>query len=172
MFELLSINLYELLKQNQFRGLPLSLIRHFIKQILEVRAWVMVGVIVRVFLPLGYHCNPTITVERTFNLGMLCHDAIVVLVLGLCAQYTTPIDHANPTITVERALKLAMLGQDAIIVLVLGLCAQYNAPICRKLTALPYRRRVISPRLPNIVLIVSATSLSKRGVRCVCTALT
>lgn len=37
-FELLSINLYELLKQNQFRGLPLSLIRHFIKQILEVGA--------------------------------------------------------------------------------------------------------------------------------------
>lgn len=35
-FELLSINLYELLKQNQFRGLPLPLIRHFIKQILEV----------------------------------------------------------------------------------------------------------------------------------------
>lgn len=35
-FELLSINLYEFLKQNQFRGLPLSLIRHFIKQILEV----------------------------------------------------------------------------------------------------------------------------------------
>lgn len=35
-FELLSINLYELLKQNQFRGLPLSLIRQFIKQILEV----------------------------------------------------------------------------------------------------------------------------------------
>ncbi|CBJ27247.1 Dual-specificity tyrosine-phosphorylation regulated kinase [Ectocarpus siliculosus] len=34
-FELLSINLYELLKQNQFRGLPLPLIRHFIKQILE-----------------------------------------------------------------------------------------------------------------------------------------
>ena len=34
-FELLSINLYELLKQNQFRGLPLSLIRQFIKQILE-----------------------------------------------------------------------------------------------------------------------------------------
>lgn len=36
-FELLNINLYELLKQNQFRGLPLPLIRHFIKQILEVR---------------------------------------------------------------------------------------------------------------------------------------
>lgn len=35
-FELLSINLYELLKQNQFRGLPLTLIRHFIKQILDV----------------------------------------------------------------------------------------------------------------------------------------
>lgn len=35
-FELLSINLYELLKQNQFRGLPLPLIRHFIRQILEV----------------------------------------------------------------------------------------------------------------------------------------
>lgn len=38
MFELLSINLYELLKQNQFRGLPLPLIRHFIKQIIEVRS--------------------------------------------------------------------------------------------------------------------------------------
>lgn len=34
-FELLDMNLYELLKQNQFRGLPLSLIRHFASQILE-----------------------------------------------------------------------------------------------------------------------------------------
>ena len=34
-FELLDLNLYELLKQNQFRGLPLSLIRHFVRQILQ-----------------------------------------------------------------------------------------------------------------------------------------
>ena len=34
-FELLDMNLYELLKQNQFRGLPLSLIRHFASQIVE-----------------------------------------------------------------------------------------------------------------------------------------
>ena len=32
-FELLSINLYELLKQNQFRGLPLSAIRVFLRQV-------------------------------------------------------------------------------------------------------------------------------------------
>ena len=34
-FELLDLNLYELLKQNQFRGLPLPMIRHFLTQILE-----------------------------------------------------------------------------------------------------------------------------------------
>ncbi|GAB5035583.1 kinase-like protein [Nannochloropsis oceanica] len=34
-FELLDMNLYELLKQNQFRGLPLSLIRHFASEIVE-----------------------------------------------------------------------------------------------------------------------------------------
>ncbi|CAM9527924.1 unnamed protein product, partial [Choristocarpus tenellus] len=34
-FELLSINLFELLKQHQFRGLPLPAIRQFIAQILE-----------------------------------------------------------------------------------------------------------------------------------------
>ena len=34
-FELLSINLYELLKQNQFRGLPLDLTRRFTGQILQ-----------------------------------------------------------------------------------------------------------------------------------------
>lgn len=34
-FELLSINLYELLKQNQYRGLSLNLIRIFVEQILE-----------------------------------------------------------------------------------------------------------------------------------------
>lgn len=43
-FELLSINLYELLKQNQFRGLPLPLIRHFIKQILEVTGCILLRV--------------------------------------------------------------------------------------------------------------------------------
>ena len=34
-FELMSINLYELLKQNSFRGLSLKLIRIFVTQILE-----------------------------------------------------------------------------------------------------------------------------------------
>ena len=37
-FELLSINLYELLKQNQFRGLPLPAIRMFLRQILAAMA--------------------------------------------------------------------------------------------------------------------------------------
>jgi dual specificity protein kinase YAK1 len=32
-FELLSINIYELLKTNQFRGLPLPMIRSFTKQV-------------------------------------------------------------------------------------------------------------------------------------------
>lgn len=50
-FELLSINLYELLKQNQFRGLPLSLIRQFIKQILEV------GSGVQCILPYLHHAS-------------------------------------------------------------------------------------------------------------------
>ncbi|KAJ3026858.1 UNVERIFIED_CONTAM: dual specificity protein kinase yak1 [Siphonaria sp. JEL0065] len=34
-FEMLSANLYELIKQNQFRGLSMSLVRIFVKQILE-----------------------------------------------------------------------------------------------------------------------------------------
>ncbi|KAJ3028810.1 UNVERIFIED_CONTAM: cytochrome c oxidase subunit 1 [Siphonaria sp. JEL0065] len=34
-FEMLSANLYELIKQNQFRGLSISLVRVFVKQILE-----------------------------------------------------------------------------------------------------------------------------------------
>jgi len=34
-FELLSVNLYELLKQNQFRGLPMTLIRCFLIQMLD-----------------------------------------------------------------------------------------------------------------------------------------
>jgi len=34
-FELLSINLYELLRQNKFRGLPLPIVQHFTKQIME-----------------------------------------------------------------------------------------------------------------------------------------
>ncbi|KAG5192481.1 kinase-like domain-containing protein [Tribonema minus] len=37
-FELLSINIYELLKTNQFRGLPLPMIRSFTKQMLEALA--------------------------------------------------------------------------------------------------------------------------------------
>jgi serine/threonine protein kinase len=34
-FEMLSVNLYELIKQNQFRGLSTNLIRIFVKQILD-----------------------------------------------------------------------------------------------------------------------------------------
>jgi dual specificity protein kinase YAK1 len=34
-FELLNINLYELLKQNQYRGLSLNMVRHFLQQILQ-----------------------------------------------------------------------------------------------------------------------------------------
>lgn len=34
-FEVLSVNLYELIKQNQFRGLSKNLVRIFAKQILE-----------------------------------------------------------------------------------------------------------------------------------------
>ena len=34
-FEPLSINLYELLKQNQFRGLPIELIRRFLRQMVD-----------------------------------------------------------------------------------------------------------------------------------------
>jgi serine/threonine protein kinase len=34
-FEMLSINLYEVLKQNQFRGLQLPMIRHILKQIID-----------------------------------------------------------------------------------------------------------------------------------------
>lgn len=34
-FELLSVNLFELIKQNQFRGLSMTLIRCFLIQILE-----------------------------------------------------------------------------------------------------------------------------------------
>jgi len=37
-FEELGTNLYELLKQNQFRGLPLSLVRTYVKQILQAMA--------------------------------------------------------------------------------------------------------------------------------------
>ena len=34
-FELLSINLYELIRQNKFRGLPTTLIRHIMIQIVD-----------------------------------------------------------------------------------------------------------------------------------------
>jgi serine/threonine protein kinase len=34
-FEMLSVNLYELIKQNQFRGLSTNLVRVFIQQILD-----------------------------------------------------------------------------------------------------------------------------------------
>ncbi|KAG5178637.1 kinase-like domain-containing protein [Tribonema minus] len=37
-FELLSVNIYEVLKNNQFRGLPLPMIRSFTKQMLEALA--------------------------------------------------------------------------------------------------------------------------------------
>ena len=35
-FEVLNINLYELLRQNNFRGLSMGLVRVFVKQLLEV----------------------------------------------------------------------------------------------------------------------------------------
>lgn len=34
-FELLSINLYELIKQNNFKGLSINLIRYFMNQVLQ-----------------------------------------------------------------------------------------------------------------------------------------
>ena len=34
-FEMLSVNLYELIKQNQFRGLSTNLVRVFVSQILD-----------------------------------------------------------------------------------------------------------------------------------------
>jgi dual specificity protein kinase YAK1 len=34
-FECLSVNLYELIKQNQFRGLSLNLVRVFVEQLLD-----------------------------------------------------------------------------------------------------------------------------------------
>lgn len=34
-FEMLSVNLYELIKQNQFRGLSTNLVRIFVSQILD-----------------------------------------------------------------------------------------------------------------------------------------
>ncbi|KAJ3321478.1 dual specificity protein kinase yak1 [Boothiomyces sp. JEL0866] len=85
-FEMLSVNLYELIKQNQFRGLSTNLIRVFVTQILDA-----LTVLYRAKL---IHCdlkpeNILLKSPDFIALQKFCLDYRILILIG---RYTTSID--------------------------------------------------------------------------------
>ena len=105
-FELLSINLYELLKQNQFRGLPLDLTRRFTGQILQgLQILSDVGII---------HCDlkPENILLRNLrqpqcsliDFGSACYEGQTVYTYIQSRFYRSPEVRKQPIITSKQPI--------------------------------------------------------------------
>lgn len=75
-FELLSLNLYELIKQNQFRGLSMRLLRIFLSQVSPDKLHFLC-VLIQQLCKAGWHCvlNPTCVV---YDANQACRHVIHV----------------------------------------------------------------------------------------------
>ncbi len=89
-FELLSLNLYEFIKQNNFAGLSLGLIRRFGAQMLQTLKWVLGRLpAADCMWAVASECWFVKSVACTIAVACalaICRHALVLLCLLLCLQ--------------------------------------------------------------------------------------
>ena len=156
-FELLSVNLYELIKQNQYRGLGLNLVRVFAGQLLDAMSMLKDAHIIHcdlkpenilltayAVIPIDLTCSEESPTIKVVDFGSACHERHTVFTYIQSRFYRSP--EVMLGLPYSTAIDMWSVGCIAV-ELFLGLplfpgSSEYNQ-ICRIVEMFGYRPRFL-----------------------------